>query len=554
MSDAVVDDAGDHSESASDDRSHGESNLSQAHEESESDDEDLNELDRYWPPPVGESVRLVGSAQGKTMSAFKINNAGTRFASGGHDHSLKIWDFKAIDRHQPESICTAQPCGQTVITQLDYSHDDELILVVSGSCQALLVAKDGIFNKQHECPKGDQYISDMANTKGHVQMLNDGRWNPREKSTFITCSNDSTIRIWDVNKTILQKAVIKARSPVSGLKSVPNTCNYSPDALLVVAGCNDGSVLMWDTRRKFISTSSCIRNAHLKGSELSCVVYSYGQTKICTRSEDESCKIWDTRQLKQPLGVRSGLATLYSSSNCSFSPDDKYILTGTSHTRSVNGELLFLDLNKDNLPTAHSIEVPDASVIRVEWQPKINHIGYSCSNGLLNVLYDDKRSLGGLLAMRDADGNPTGTKRKRYVSQAVESQAVKRIITPHSLPLFRDDPSAKSFAKIRQDPRRSYKPEIPVSDSRIKPAGSTLSSYIARNIAKPADDNGLDIRERILRHAGEAERDPIWIKPQSSISSSTQPTVATSKAPTTSASATATTTTTTKSPDSSAPS
>lgn len=548
MSEEIAADASDGSECDKDATSQGESNMERDSDESnESDSEgDLKELDRYWPPPIEESVRLVGSAHGKTMSALRINNAGTRFASGGHDHSLKIWDFGVIDRRQPEPICTVQPCGQTVITQLDYSNDDELILVVSGSCQALLVAKDGLANKQHECPKGDQYISDMANTKGHVQMLNDGRWNPRDKSTFITCSNDSTIRIWDVNKSIQQKSVIKARSPVNGLKSVPNTCNYSPDALLIVAGCNDGSVMMWDTRRKFISTSSCIKNAHLKGSEICSVVYSYGQGKICTRSEDEFCKIWDTRQLKQPLCTRSGLTTLYSSTNCCFSPDDKYVLTGTSHTKSISGQLVFLDVFKNDLPIVHAIDTPDASVIRVDWHPKINHIGYSCSNGLVNVLFDNERSLDGLLAT-SLSGGSKGMKRKKYVSHTIESQAIKKIITPHSLPLFRDDPSSTSFAKIRQDPRRSYKPEIPTSDSRIKPAGSTLSSYIARNIAKPADDGGLDIRERILRHADEAERDPIWFKATSTSAQST-PTSTGLKTPTTS---TSTTTTTTKSSDSS---
>lgn len=41
-----------------------------------------------------------------------------------------------------------------------------------------------------ECVKGDQYIVDMARTKGHVAALTGGMFNPRSKSEFITSSED----------------------------------------------------------------------------------------------------------------------------------------------------------------------------------------------------------------------------------------------------------------------------------------------------------------------------------------------------------------------------
>lgn len=430
---------------------------------SDSDDEgDLIELDRYWPPPTAETSELAGSIVSKTVSALAFNNSGSRFAAGGHDHEIRIWDFAALDPKRPESICNSQPCGQTVIKNLDFSLDDELILVISGSCQAVIVAKDGIVAKQYQCPKGDQYLRDMQNTKGHVQMLNDGRWNPKDKETFITCSNDATVRIWDLNKLSQQKTVIKTRSPSNGLKCVPNVCCYSRDALSVATGCGDGSVQMWDTRRKFISTSACIKNAHLKGSEITGIDFSYGLNKLCTRSEDESCKIWDLRQLKQALFARSGLNTLYSTTDCSFSPDDRFVITGSSCTKSEPGQLHFLDATSE-LAIKLSIDVPGASVIRSKWHPKINHIGYSCSNGALFITYDKTKSLGGFLQAEDAVNR--GLKRKKYQSQrnvsSSSSTMFKKIITPHSLPMFKEDQSSDSFAKIRQDPKRSYKPQCP---------------------------------------------------------------------------------------------
>jgi WD40 repeat protein len=43
------------------------------------------------------------------------------------------------------------------------------------------------------------YIVDMANTKGHVASINDGKWHPKEEAIFATSSNDGTVRIWDIN-------------------------------------------------------------------------------------------------------------------------------------------------------------------------------------------------------------------------------------------------------------------------------------------------------------------------------------------------------------------
>lgn len=436
-------------------------------DEEEQDDE-LEEFDRYWPLPAEVKVDLTVSFASKTVSAFAFNNAGSRFSAGSHDHEMKIWDF---DR--PGASCGSQPCGQTVIKNLDYSKDDEQILVIPSGCQAVIVGKDGIVLK--ESVKGDQYISDMAHTKGHVQMLNDGCWNLKDKTTFITSSNDGTIRIWDANKLSQQLNVVKIRTPGSGLKAVPNRCCYSRDSLSIATGCNDGSFMMWDTRRKFVTTSACIRGAHLKGSEITGIDFSYGLSKVCTRSEDESCKLWDLRKLKEPLATRNGLCTLYSNSDCSFSPNDEIILVGTSGSSKVDpGQLIALDANSD-LSVKTAIDNENGAVIRCKWHPKINHIGYSCSNGSLVIAYDRRKSLGGFSMMNEA--SKFTFKRKNRPSNSSEEPSNKRIFTPNSLPLFRDDPKDSQTARAS-----AYKPEVSVN--KVKPVGSTLSSYVAQRIAK----------------------------------------------------------------------
>lgn len=52
------------------------------------------------------------------------------------------------------------------IRSLQYSIPGDVILVVSGNAQAKVLDRDGF--PVMECPKGDQYIVDMANTKVHT--------------------------------------------------------------------------------------------------------------------------------------------------------------------------------------------------------------------------------------------------------------------------------------------------------------------------------------------------------------------------------------------------
>ena len=52
------------------------------------------------------------------------------------------------------------------IRSLQYSITGDVILVVSGNAQAKVLDRDGF--PVMECPKGDQYIVDMANTKVHT--------------------------------------------------------------------------------------------------------------------------------------------------------------------------------------------------------------------------------------------------------------------------------------------------------------------------------------------------------------------------------------------------
>ena len=70
--------------------------------------------------------------------------------------------------------------------------------------------------------------------------------------------------------------------------------------------------------------------------------------------------------------MKEGLPALYPRTNAVFSPDDKYILTGSgSQGQGQSPELLFMQ--KDNLEVVKRLSV-GSTPVRVAWHSKINQV------------------------------------------------------------------------------------------------------------------------------------------------------------------------------------
>lgn len=86
-------------------------------------------------------------------------------------------------------------------------------------------------------------------------------------------------------------------------------------------------------------------------------------------------KVWDLRSFKKPLASRSKITTLYPNTNAMFSPDDKFVITGSAATsKGGKGKLLFME--KNSLDVVKTLEV-DSTPVKVFWHSKINQVGPS---------------------------------------------------------------------------------------------------------------------------------------------------------------------------------
>ena len=68
------------------------------------------------------------------------------------------------------------PCA---VPQVSWSPTGDAFLVVTGSPQPKVYSRDG--KEEGEFVRGDMYIRDMKNTKGHVSGCTGGMWHPTEK-------------------------------------------------------------------------------------------------------------------------------------------------------------------------------------------------------------------------------------------------------------------------------------------------------------------------------------------------------------------------------------
>ncbi|KAL4716947.1 hypothetical protein ACJJTC_012758 [Scirpophaga incertulas] len=442
----------------------------------------------------------------KAIVALSVDPSGARLASGSVAYDISFWDFAGMDSTML-AFRNMTPCQNHPIKALQYSSTGDAILVVSGSAQAKVLDRDGF--EILECVKGDQYIADMARTKGHTASLNTGCWHPHIREEFLTCSRDGSIRIWLTDDHKQHKAIMKPRQQ-GGLKANPTACTFSRDGNTVICGCFDGSIQMWDHRKSFVNTSAVLRDAHRKSSEITSITCSYLGSYLASKGNDEEMKLWDLRSFKKPLHTFGNLFSRYDQTDCTFSPDDSMLLAGVSLERDEKfGKLMFYDAKNFELVTR--FEVTDSHVIKSIWHPKLNQIFVSCGNGVVKCYYDPKRSL------RGAKLCVVKSHRKK---QSMEVVSTQQIITPHALPMFRQEKlrtSKKRMEKDRLDPVKSRRPDLPITSGqggRVAASGSTLSSFVIRNLglSKRVDDE-QDPREAILKYAKEAEENPFWVAP-----------------------------------------
>ncbi|XP_047315878.1 WD repeat-containing protein 70-like [Impatiens glandulifera] len=475
-------------------------------EEEEEEDSDIEE--QSYRIPLSNEIVLKGHT--KVVSTLAIDHSGSRVITGSYDYSVRMFDFQGMNARL-QSFRQLEPSEGHQVRTLSWSPTADRFLCVTGSAQAKIYDRDGL--TLGEFVKGDMYIRDLKNTKGHITGLTCGEWHPNTKETILTSSEDGSLRIWDVNDFTSQKQVIKPKLARPGRVHV-TTCTWDREGNSIAGGIGDGSIQVWNLKPGWGSRPDIyVEKGH--SDDITGLKFSSDGRHLLSRSVDKTLKVWDLRKMKEPLKVFEDLPNHYAQTNVTFSPDEQLFLTGTSIEKgNATGSLLcFFDRTKLELVSRVGIS-PTCSVVQCAWHPKLNQIFTTSgdkSQGGTHVLYDPTISeRGALVCVARAP-------RKKSMD---DFQIQPVIHNPHALPLFRDEPSRKrQREKMLKDPLKSHKPELPMTGpghgGRVGTTqGSLLTQYLLKQgglIKETWMDE--DPREAILKFAEVAEKDPKFIAP-----------------------------------------
>ena len=123
------------------------------------------------------------------------------------------------------------------------------------------------------------------------------------------------------------KSVCKLKTQ-QGRKVGGTYCVYNPTGTTIAVGCQDGTIQLWSTNQTN-RPSLIIKEAHNEfGGDVTCLNFSKDGHTLISRALDDTLKIWDIRNIKQPLTVFNELPN-FGQTSCIFSPDERLIITGT---------------------------------------------------------------------------------------------------------------------------------------------------------------------------------------------------------------------------------
>ncbi|TIA98302.1 hypothetical protein E3P96_03186 [Wallemia ichthyophaga] len=440
----------------------------------------------------------------KAATALDLDPSGSRLVTGSHDYDIKLWDFAAMNSTL-RPFKSFEGCETNHIHDLKYSINGDSILAASGQAIVRLFTRDG--DEIYKWSKGDQYIKDQRQTKGHIAEINNCAWHPFDYNIFITCSADSTVRIWDVTEPREQKHVLVFKSKERGTKTKVTACAYSPDAKYIVAVGLDGAMHLWSTAGNYARPNATNDAAHNKNTWTSSVGFTHDSKYIITRGGDDTVKLWDVKNIKRLLSVASNLPSLYQEVNAAISPDGKYIMTGVAGERGATKASVVV-LSRSDLSEVRRIPVGKdrgGCVIRTLWHSRINQIIATHSNGSAYVLYDPMTSVRGALM-------PLGRapKRARDVEEVLASTDPDRdlrvpIITPDAME--EDERTKKRMRAKKESDARKPQPPL-VGAGRGGRVGSSATQATVQRLFGEST-LGQDPREELLKYA-HVDKDPTW--------------------------------------------
>ena len=483
------------------------------------DDEDEGDEESEEDDEFPVSHELVLKTHEKPITSVTADASGSRFISGSMDCTFKLHDFSSMTPNSLHAFKSVDPTAtkSSASSETHPIHHVEFnpnspsqVLVISATPQAKIFSRDG--EQLKEYVKGDMYLRDMHQTKGHVSAITTGTWHPTNRDFFVTAGTDSTLRIWDAGMPLKQKDVIVHKSRAAGsagrtrMTAVAWATPMQGGKNTLVAAALDGSLVMYDGDGNYSRPSAEIREAHTKDTWTGGIDISSDGRTVVTRGGDNMIKLWDTRKFKSPISTVEHQSTSdqYPNSEICFSPKSSSILTGSSE-----GSLHIL--NPATLkPELVTPVTPGSPLITLLWHDKLNQILTGSANAEMHVLYNPNTSTRGASMVmskapkrRHIDDDPTLT---TDTLAGLSGDSISNGSIPHAGTSYtsRHPTIGLTVSGRSRDPRR---PHVPITTPFAK--SQPDEKHIKNNIPL-SSMRDEDPREALLKYADKAKNDPMF--------------------------------------------
>lgn len=153
----------------------------------------------------------------------------------------------------------------------------------------------------------------IATLKGHTNSIMDLHYST-DGSQIVTCSIDKTLSLWDAE---VGEKIRKYR----GHQTFVNACGIARRGpQMLCSGSDDGTIRLWDSRRKLSVTS--LQSTY----QVTAISFSDTAEQILSGGIDNDIKVWDLRKNDVVFKMRGHSDTVTAAS---LSPDGSYLLTNS---------------------------------------------------------------------------------------------------------------------------------------------------------------------------------------------------------------------------------
>ncbi|XP_065641638.1 GATOR2 complex protein WDR59 isoform X2 [Hydra vulgaris] len=226
-------------------------------------------------------------------NAEELFNGSPKTVLSGHTRSISDINWSYFE---PYTLLT---CSMDMYINLwdvrQTRKPSSLFTTVAGSSQVKWNRRNkNLFASAHD---GDVRIWDIRNGNnplvyiaGHLSKIHGLDWSPQNESQFVTASNDSTVKFWNINSPLQSQGSINTGSPVWKARFTP----FGIGLVTVQLRRGDNNIFLWKTSElkspvhRFDGHTDVIlefqwRSQHLGDEE---------EYQLISWSKDETLKIW----------------------------------------------------------------------------------------------------------------------------------------------------------------------------------------------------------------------------------------------------------------------